>query len=133
MAQGQLQQASRRMLNMGCNVSVRINQMMQKQQQQMSVALKKQRLIFCPWCWSITGPLVALLHLIFTPNQTDVSTTGWNIASCCGRKKQRPEMGRSHTSNQILHSRARLLRRPHPTTGGRAGSKILLGAQKAES
>lgn len=73
---------------------------------------------------------MALLHLIFTPNQTDGVAADWNMAGGCGRRKEKWE----HVSHQQSNS-------PHAgqifnmvllTTGGRADSEVLPRAQKAE-
>jgi len=32
--------------------------------------------------------LVALLHPVFIPNQTDGAAAGWNIAGYCDRRKE---------------------------------------------
>ena len=34
------------------------------------------------------GQLVALLHPVFTPNQTDGGVAGWNITDCSDRRKE---------------------------------------------
>lgn len=75
---------------------------------------------------------MALLHLIFTATQADGAATGWNIAGCCGRKRKRSELRRvSHKpSNSPLMGQTSKV--APPKHRGRAGSKILLGSQKAE-